>query len=213
MIIEQGSLPMKCQTEDRRQSRRNRPMITVKWLIQVSIQGVSIKCTLFYCLILKSHELLRHNTLFHTNPKACKFALIPHMMTSVACKQSYSRFSEQLDFVQLEDSIKFVPLKFYLCFVSMAVSHLPHILAHDFPDDFGGNAHRGTRWHLMQSFGGPFHSKVTWTGAGLIEACNRRKCFYRLFIEMECILLRFLTYVIGSSLAEIVKIENTRISN
>ena len=30
---------------------------------------------------------------------------------------------------------------------------------------------------------------------------------------MECILQRFLTYVIGSSLAEIVKIENTRISN
>ena len=30
---------------------------------------------------------------------------------------------------------------------------------------------------------------------------------------MECILLRFPTYVIGSSLAEIVKIENTRISN
>ena len=30
---------------------------------------------------------------------------------------------------------------------------------------------------------------------------------------MECILLRFSTYVIGSSLAEIVKIENTTISN
>ena len=30
--------------------------------------------------------------------------------------------------------------------------------------DFGGNAHRGTRWHLVQSFGGPFHSKITWAG-------------------------------------------------
>ena len=30
---------------------------------------------------------------------------------------------------------------------------------------------------------------------------------------MECILLRFSTYVIGFSLTEIVKIENTRISN
>ena len=30
---------------------------------------------------------------------------------------------------------------------------------------------------------------------------------------MECILLRFRTYLIGSSLAEIVKIENTRISD
>ena len=27
------------------------------------------------------------------------------------------------------------------------------------PHDFGGNAHRGTRWHSMQSFGGPFHSQ------------------------------------------------------
>ena len=59
----------------------------------------------------------------------------------------------------------------------------------------------------MQSFGGPFHSKITWAGTGLIEGCNRRKCFYCLFIEMECILLRFPTYVIGSSLAEYVKIE------
>ena len=38
-------------------------------------------------------------------------------------------------------------------------------------------------------------------------------CSYYLFIEMECILLRFPTFVIGFSLAAIVKIENTRISN
>ena len=61
----------------------------------------------------------------------------------------------------------------------------------------------------MQSFGGPFHSKITRTGTGLVEGCNRRKCF----IEMERILLRFPTYVIGSSFGKIVKIENTRISN
>ena len=30
---------------------------------------------------------------------------------------------------------------------------------------------------------------------------------------MKCTLVTFLTYLIGSSLAEIVKIENTRISN
>ena len=54
-------------------------------------------------------------------------------MTSVAWKQSYSRFSEQLDFFQLENSIKFVLSKFYLlCFVSMAFSRLPYILVHDF---------------------------------------------------------------------------------
>ena len=46
-----------------------------------------------------------------------------------------------------------------------------------------------------------------------MEVCNRRKCFYCLFIEMECILLRFPTYVVESSLAEIVRIENTRIPN
>ena len=42
--------------------------------------------------------------------------------------------------------------------------------------DFGRNAHRGTRWRSMQSFGGLFHSKITWAGIGLIEGCNRRKC-------------------------------------
>ena len=56
----------------------------------------------------------------------------------------------------------------------------------------------------MQSFGGPFHSRITVAGTGLIEGCNRRKCFYCLFIEMECKMLRFPTYVIGSSLAEIL---------
>ena len=30
----------------------------------------------------------------------------------------------------------------------------------------------------MQSFGDPFHSKITWTGTGLIEGCNRRKCVF-----------------------------------
>ena len=64
----------------------------------------------------------------------------------------------------------------------------------------------------MQCFGGLFHSKITLAGTGLIEGCHRRKWFC-LFIEMECILLRFQTYVIGSSLAEIVKIENPRISD
>ena len=65
----------------------------------------------------------------------------------------------------------------------------------------------------MQSFGGPFHSKITWAGTGLIEGCKRKKYFYCLFIQMQCILLRFPTYVIRSSLAEIVKIENVRTEN
>ena len=58
----------------------------------------------------------------------------------------------------------------------------------------------------MQNSGGPFHSKITSAGTGLTEGCNKRKCFHCLFIELECILRRFPTYVIGSSLAEIVKI-------
>ena len=60
---------------------------------------------------------------------------------------------------------------------------------------------------------GPFHSKITLTGTGLIEGCNRQKCLYFLLVEMDCILLRFPVCVIGSSLVEIVKIENIRISN
>ena len=40
--------------------------------------------------------------------------------------------------------------------------------------DFGGNAHRGTRCHSMQSFAGSFHSKITWAGIGLREGCNGR---------------------------------------
>ena len=46
-----------------------------------------------------------------------------------------------------------------------------------------------------------------------MEGCNKRKCFYCLFIEIECMLLRIPAYVIGSSLAEMVTIETTRISN
>ena len=34
--------------------------------------------------------------------------MIPHMMTFVAWKQSYSHFFEQLDFLQLDNSIKFL---------------------------------------------------------------------------------------------------------
>ena len=48
-----------------------------------------------------------------------------------------------------------------------------------------------------------------------MEGFNRGKCVLTcyLFTEMKCTLVRFPTYVTGSSLAEIAKIENTRISN
>ena len=55
------------------------------------------------------------------------------MVTFVAWKQSYSRFSKQLNFSRLQNSMKFVLLKFYLlCFVSTAFSHLVFILNLDF---------------------------------------------------------------------------------
>ena len=50
------------------------------------------------CSVLKSREPYSYNVLFCTNSKAFNFYLIPHMMTFVAWKQSWSRFSEQLDF-------------------------------------------------------------------------------------------------------------------
>ena len=91
-------------------------------------------------------------------------------------------------------------------------------LLHSIPGDLGGNAHRGTRWHWMQSFGGSFTVKyllVTWAGTGLLEGCNWRKllssCY--LFIEMKYTLVKFLEYVIESNLVDIVKTENRRISS
>ena len=81
-------------------------------------------------LNLKGQELKCHYVLFHTNPKTCKFYFIPNMMTLVAWKQSYGCFPEEFDFAQLENSMKFVLLKFYLvCFGSMAVQILLYILA------------------------------------------------------------------------------------
>ena len=66
----------------------------------------------------------------------------------------------------------------------------------------------------MQSFGGPFHSKLTLAGTGLIEACNRRKCALVICsLKLSTLLVRFPTYVTGSSLAEIVEVANTRIQN
>ena len=47
---------------------------------------------------LKRRELYCYSELFCTNYKACKFYLVPHIMIWVAWKQSYSCFSEQIDF-------------------------------------------------------------------------------------------------------------------
>ena len=52
----------------------------------------------------------------YVNRKAWKFYLIPHMMTFVAWKQSYSRFYEQLDFSGLEIPCIFTQLRF-VCIV------------------------------------------------------------------------------------------------
>ena len=50
--------------------------------------------------------------LFYMNLKVCKVYLVPYMMTFVAWKQSYSRFSEQLDFSGSEIICIFRLLKF-----------------------------------------------------------------------------------------------------
>ena len=52
------------------------------------------------------------------------------------------------------------------------------------------------RWHSMQSFGGPFHSKITWAGTGLREGCNRRE-FFLLFIDWN-----------GVHIAEVLDVRN-----
>ena len=49
-----------------------------------------------------------------------------------------------------------------------------------FPGDFGGNAHRGARWHSMQSFGGPFQVILAGKLTGVQgDPCNGRHfaCF------------------------------------
>ena len=72
----------------------------------------------------------------------------------------------------------------------------------------------------MQSFGGLFHSKIftcnlSWDWPDRFKTVTEEKEVYScyLFIEMKCTLVKFPKYAIGSSLAEIVKIENTMISN
>ena len=53
--------------------------------------------------------------------------LIFHMMTSVAWKQSYRRFSEQLDFFELENSVKFLLLKLFVMLENMLQRYLSFI--------------------------------------------------------------------------------------
>ena len=47
--------------------------------------------------------------------------------------------------------------------------------------------------------------------AKLREGCNRRECSCYFFFEEKCTLVSFPIYVIGYSLPETVKIENTKI--
>ena len=76
--------------------------------------------------------------------------------------------------------------------------------------NIGRNAH-SVQGDTRCSFSVPFHSKKL--EEEIIEDCNRRKCVPVIFfIEMKCTLVRFSGYVIGSSLAQFIKIENTRIS-
>ena len=67
------------------------------------------------------------------------FSVIPFTMSLVAWKQSQSRFSDQLGCFSLENSMKFVLLKFnLLCFVLIVSSRLLYILVLDFFFFLGG---------------------------------------------------------------------------
>ena len=47
-----------------------------------------------------------------------------------------------------------------LTFINDITVHNNTKIIYDHPGDFGGNAHRGTRSHSIQSFGGPLHIKI-----------------------------------------------------
>ena len=94
--------------------------------------------TVLILLCIISHKLLQ----------ACKFYLISRIMITVNWKKTYSLFTSNLIF-QLENSIKFVLLNFYLlCFASMAFSRFLYILALDF-FFFGGGGGGGIYWIIL----------------------------------------------------------------
>ena len=65
----------------------------------------------------------------------------------------------------------------------------------------------------MQSFGGlPQQNNLSWNCPDRILQ-QKELCACYLYSEMKCTLVRFPTYVTGSSLAENVKLKNTRTSN
>ena len=76
-----------------------------------------------YCILMLNFEkstALLSLCINYTNPEACKSYLIPQIINLDTWKQSYSGFSEQLDFCDLKTLSDWLLLKFYmLCFVSM----------------------------------------------------------------------------------------------
>ena len=101
----------------------------------IGLQGVSIKCTLFRILliILKSHVMPLCIIILYKSQNLDILINTSHD-GSLCLKAELQLFSEQVDFSQLENSVKFVLLKSYLLFfASMVFSLICHwIFAHDF---------------------------------------------------------------------------------
>ena len=81
---------------------------------------------MYPALILIGQLFLCQILLFCTIVSTCKFYLILHQTILVNWKQSYRSFSEELNFFQLKNSMKFSLSKVcILCFVSMKLLHSP----------------------------------------------------------------------------------------
>ena len=86
------------------------------------------------------------------------------------------------------------------------VDKLADVLLYRHTRWFWRECSQGYKVTLMQRFGGPFQSKITWAGTGLIKGCNRKKCAIVIcLLKWSAHWLGFPTHVIASSLSEFCK--------
>ena len=80
------------------------------------------------------------------------------------------------------------------------------------PGDFVGGYSQGYEVTFDAKFWWPFpqYNSLSWNWPNR-RLQQKEVCSCHSFIEMKCSFMRFPTHVIRSSLAEIIKIENTRI--
>ena len=108
--------------------------------------------------------MLLSNSLWHSFCRACDtFShIILHFQLTfwcikgksfVACDGSLQGLTERFD--------RFETIKLYNYKSAEKLILQNILLSLIYTGDFGGNVQRGGRWCLMQSFSGPFHSKIT----------------------------------------------------